>query len=61
MDATSMAAAPSAAQVAERVEQDGIELVRFLYVDHGGIVRGKSAAGTRIADRLRTGSATPSP
>ncbi len=55
MDATSMAAAPSAAQVAERVEQDGIELVRFLYVDHGGIVRGKSAAGTRIADRLRTG------
>lgn len=55
MNPSNRPADPVAAHVAERVETGGIELVRFLYVDHGGIVRGKAAAGARIADRLRTG------
>jgi glutamine synthetase len=55
MDARKRRDDPVAAHVAERVETGRIDLVRFLYADHGGIIRGKSAAGARIADRLYTG------
>ena len=27
----------------ETADADGLELVRFLYADHGGIIRGKAA------------------
>jgi glutamine synthetase len=46
---------PVAAHVAERVETGRIDLVRFLYADHGGIIRGKSVTGARVAERLYTG------
>lgn len=39
----------------ERVEAQRIDLIRFLYVDHGGVIRGKAAARGRLADRMRTG------
>ncbi|GLW12221.1 glutamine synthetase [Microtetraspora sp. NBRC 13810] len=46
---------PASRRLLERVEIEGIELVRFLYVDHGGVVRGKAAARGRLAERLGTG------
>ena len=33
----------------------GIRLVRFLYCDNGGVVRGKATHVDRLADRIRTG------
>ena len=36
-------------------EDAGVELVRFLYVDHGGVVRGKATSRARLAERLQTG------
>ncbi len=33
----------------------GVRLVRFLYCDNGGVIRGKSAHVERVADRVRTG------
>jgi len=33
----------------------GVELVRFLYADHGGIIRGKSAATAFLPQRMRSG------
>jgi len=38
-----------------RTAEENIRLVRFLYVDHGGIVRGKSAAAGRLAERIESG------
>ena len=32
-----------------------ISLTRFLYVDHGGVVRGKAAATGRLAERIESG------
>jgi glutamine synthetase len=55
MSASRRRSDPVAAHVAERVETGRIDLVRFLYADHGGVIRGKSAAGARVAERLRTG------
>jgi glutamine synthetase len=46
---------PVARRVLERVEVDGIELVRFLYADHGGVIRGKAAGRSRLSERLGTG------
>jgi glutamine synthetase len=46
---------PAARRVLERVEVDGVELIRFLYADHGGVIRGKAAGRRRLADRLGTG------
>lgn len=46
---------PAARRVLERVEVDGVELVRFLYADHGGVIRGKAAGRSRLAERLGTG------
>lgn len=39
----------------ERVAAADIDLVRFQYVDHGGVIRGKAAARDRLAERVRTG------
>lgn len=51
------AAAPdnAAARVAERVEVERIDLVRFLYADHGGVIRGKAASRSRLIERMQTG------
>jgi glutamine synthetase len=38
-----------------RAMADRISLTRFLYVDHGGIVRGKAAATARLAERIDSG------
>ncbi len=45
----------AARRMLERAEVEGIDLVRFLYVDHGGVIRGKAAARSRLAERTRTG------
>jgi glutamine synthetase len=42
-------------RVVERAEAEGLDLIRFLYVDHGGIVRGKATSRSRLAERLETG------
>ena len=38
-----------------RALRDKISLTRFLYVDHGGVVRGKAAATGRLAERIDSG------
>src|SRR5260370_26286498 len=43
------------ARVTEAAEAAGVALVRFLYADHGGIIRGKSASAPMLAARIRTG------
>jgi glutamine synthetase len=45
----------SVAAVAERAQVEGISLVWFLYADHGGIIRGKSASETALPSRMVTG------
>jgi glutamine synthetase len=35
--------------------QDHISLTRFLYADHGGIIRGKAAATARLGERAESG------
>ncbi len=42
-------------RVLAQAEADGISLVRFLYADHGGIIRGKAASLPLLAERLHTG------
>ncbi|SEL27043.1 glutamine synthetase family protein [Nonomuraea pusilla] len=42
-------------RVLERAELDGVELIRFLYADHGGVIRGKAASRSRLAERVGTG------
>ncbi len=44
-----------AVAVQERATVDNVALTRFLYVDHGGIVRGKAAATARLAERVESG------
>jgi glutamine synthetase len=39
----------------ERADIQGADVVRFLYADHGGIIRGKASSRGRLAERLRTG------
>jgi glutamine synthetase len=48
-------AADPAARVVAASEEAGVELVRFLYVDHGGVVRGKATSRARLEERLATG------
>jgi glutamine synthetase len=36
-------------------EMAGVRLVRFLYCDNGGTIRGKTTAVSRLAERMRTG------
>src|ERR1700724_1780615 len=38
--------------VMERTSQEGIRLVRFLYADHGGIIRGNAAGTARLQERM---------
>ncbi len=35
--------------------EQNLSLVRFLYADHGGIIRGKAAAASRLAERIESG------
>jgi glutamine synthetase len=42
-------------QVVERAETAGLRLVRFLYCDNDGIVRGKASGMASLAERLETG------
>ena len=37
------------------MQAENIQLTRFLYADHGGIVRGKAAATARLAERIESG------
>ncbi|MGP3955077.1 glutamine synthetase family protein [Nonomuraea sp. 3N208] len=46
---------PNVRRILERAELEGIELIRFLYADHGGVIRGKAASRSRLAERLNTG------
>src|SRR5580698_11494206 len=41
--------------VQPRAMQERISLTRFLYADHGGIIRGKAAATARLAERSQSG------
>jgi len=41
--------------VLRQAREEGISLVRFLYADHGGIIRGKAAAAARLAERIDSG------
>jgi glutamine synthetase len=43
------------ARVLDACERLGLDLVRFLYVDHGGVVRGKATSRSRLEERLATG------
>jgi glutamine synthetase len=45
----------AAAAAAARAEAEGISLVWFLYADHGGIIRGKSASVAALRSRMVTG------
>ena len=38
-----------------RTSQEEIRLVRFLYADHGGIIRGKAAGTARLRERMSSG------
>jgi len=38
-----------------RTSQEQIRLVRFLYADHGGIIRGKAAGTARLRERMTSG------
>ena len=42
-------------RVVEAANDAGAELIRFLYVDHGGVVRGKSTSRTTLERRMSTG------
>jgi len=41
--------------VLTRAQSRGLQLVRFLYADHGGIIRGKAAATEFLASRIDSG------
>ncbi len=41
--------------VLRRAREDNVALARFLYADHGGILRGKAAATSRLAERIDSG------
>jgi glutamine synthetase len=45
----------AASAAAAAAEGSGLELVRFLYADHGGIIRGKAAGRQFLADRIVSG------
>src|SRR5450759_5742154 len=41
--------------VMARASEEQIRLVRFLYADHGGIIRGKAAGTSRLRERAASG------
>ncbi len=55
MIAADRARADAARTAAGRAEAEGISLVWFLYADHGGIIRGKSASAAMLPARMTTG------
>ena len=42
-------------EIVAACREAGVRLVRFLYCDNGGVVRGKAAHVERVEDRIRTG------
>jgi len=46
---------PAVMDAVVRADADDLELVRFLYADHGGIIRGKSAATEFLPERIASG------
>jgi glutamine synthetase len=42
-------------EMVRRAREENVSLVRFLYADHGGIIRGKAAAAARLAERTESG------
>jgi glutamine synthetase len=42
-------------RVVERANDAGAELIRFLYVDHGGVIRGKATSRSTLERRMATG------
>jgi glutamine synthetase len=52
---TPLTAAGQEAAAAARAEAEGISLIWFLYADHGGIIRGKSASVAALPSRMVTG------
>ena len=42
-------------EILDTCRTEAVRLVRFLYCDNGGVVRGKASHVERLADRLRTG------
>ena len=46
---------PAIAKVAAQAQADEISLIRFLYADHGGIIRGKAASAEVLQARMVTG------
>jgi len=46
---------PAVDAVVAQCEAAGVRLVRFLYCDNGGIVRGKLVPTEHLAERMRTG------
>ena len=46
---------PAIAKVAAQVQADEVSLIRFLYADHGGIIRGKAASAEVLPARMVTG------
>ena len=51
----SAAGDPAIAKVAAQAQADEISLIRFLYADHGGIIRGKAASAEVLPARMVTG------
>ena len=51
----SAAGDPAIAKVAAQAQADEISLIRFLYADHGGIIRGKAASAEALPARMVTG------
>src|SRR5215472_12673455 len=45
----------SASEAVARAESECLELVRFLYVDHGGIIRGKAVSAEFLEERVASG------
>src|SRR6185295_4605259 len=55
--ATKKSSKPKSAvsQVAERAREANLQLVRFLYTDNGGIIRGKSTHVSSLESRITDG------
>ena len=53
---SAQAGAKHAAEAAlAQADADGLQLVRFLYADHGGIIRGKAATRQFLGERIASG------
>jgi glutamine synthetase len=49
------AAGGGSQDVVEHANAEALDLIRFLYVDHGGVVRGKATSRSRLRERIETG------